>query len=253
MEMVLVHREENGKHWANVILPFQVSTSGADMDIINPIVDGTHLPSRIGESGYVMASAVNQMVLGPGFENATFNEFWGSAPVAGCDKKNVDVRYFMRTNTLSLGIDTFAQMSTALEHAPEQQPVQPPEATWIVGSCANSSASCVVRKAEDMQAKLKNLQQYQSQAVSEQRSRKTALDTKLAELKNHTGPATKKSISLYDSSVAAYNDLKAAASQLVSSEANVAEVKTFADEAANSKWDQNAPSKAAVQTGSNTT
>jgi carbonic anhydrase len=104
-----------------------------------------------------------------------------------------------------------------------------------------------------MQAKLKNLQQYQSQAVSEQRSRKTALDTKLAELKNHTGPATKKSISLYDSSVAAYNDLKAAASQRVSSEANVAEVKTFADEAANSKWDQNAPSKAAVQTGSNTT
>jgi len=175
MEMVLVHKQHNGKHWANIILPFQVSTSGADMDIINPIVDGTKLPRRIGESGYVMASAVNKMILSPAFENATFNEFWGKAPVAGCNKKDVDVRFFMRTDTLSLGVDTFQQMSTALENAPNQQPVQPAEATWIVGSCsgADPAAPCVPRKAQDMQAKLKNLEQFQTRAITQQRDKKS--------------------------------------------------------------------------------
>merc|ERR1719183_877656 len=131
MEMVLIHREEIGNTWANVILPFQISTDGADVDIINPLIDGVHLPRRTLETGYVMASAVSELKLGPAFENATFSEFWGTAPADGCPNKTLDVRYFMRTNTLAIGIDTFSQLSKALENVPNQQPVQPPHATWL--------------------------------------------------------------------------------------------------------------------------
>jgi len=241
MEMVLVHREENGNRFANVILPFQVSTNGADFDIINPIIDGVKLPSRISQTGIVMASSNSQMFLDPAFQNATFSEFWGTTEAAGCKSKTVDVRYFMRTNTLSIGIDSFAQMSNALENAAEQQPVQPPAATWIVGSCKNGTGKCSLKKAEDMQAKLASLQKYQSQAVAEQRSRKADLDSKLKTVKNHTGPATNASIAAYNAAAAAYNDLKGAASELISSQAHVASVQAFATEASSSKWDQNAP------------
>jgi len=179
MEMVLIHRQENGDKWANVILPFQVSTNGADMDIINPIIDGVKLPTRISQTGYVMASAASEMKVSPAFQNATFSEFWNTAPVAGCTKKIVNVRYFLRTNTLAIGQDTFTQLSNALENVPAQEPVQPPQTTWLMDTCRNNSGVCKIQAAVDMQAKLQNLQKYQSQAITEQSSRKADLDTSL--------------------------------------------------------------------------
>jgi len=246
MEMVLIHKQENGERWANVILPFQVSTNGAEMDIINPIIDGTTLPSRIGQTGVVMASAVSELKLSPGFDNATFSEFWGTAPVYGCDSKTVNVRYFMRTTTLSIGVDTFQQLSTALANAPVQDPTPPPETTWTVGTCHNNSGTCVVQKAVNMQVKLTNMKQYRSQALTEQRARKVDLDTKLKDLQAHTGPATNASVVLYDAAAAAFNDLKAAASELTSAQASTAKIQMFATEAAGATWDQDAPKAASA-------
>lgn len=104
MEMVLIHKEVNGNTWANVILPFQVSTSGTEVDIINPMIDLTKLPSRVWQSGYVMASATNYMGLEPGLKDAEFSAFWGTAPAAGCPSKTVNVRYLMRTTTVATDI-----------------------------------------------------------------------------------------------------------------------------------------------------
>jgi len=248
MEMVLIHRQENGDRWANVILPFQVSTDGADMDIINPIIDGTNLPSRIGATGIVMASAVSELMLAPGFDNASFSEFWGTAPVFGCPSKNVNVRYFMRTSTLFIGVDTFEQLSSALQNAPVQDPTQPPEATWTIGTCRNSTGTCVVQKAVDMQAKLVNMQKYQSQALTEQRTRKVDLDAALKALQAFKGPATNKSITAFDAAAAAFNNLKAAASELTSAESNTAQIQVFATEASSAKWDQDAPAAPSAAT-----
>jgi carbonic anhydrase len=248
MEMVLIHKEENNNRWANVILPFQVSTNGGDFDIINPLVDGVKLPTRIFESGYVMASAVSELRLSPAFENnATFSEFWATAPAAGCPNKNVNVRYLMRTNTLALGVDTFAQLSNALEFAPEQEPVQPPETSWIMGTCKNatgvgaSNTTCTMLKADNMTHKLEDLKNYQSIAVKEQRARKATLDKVLGQLKEHIGPATPQSIALYETSVASYNSLKAAAEQLASSQSSVAKTGAFAEEADKALFDREAP------------
>lgn len=246
MEMVLIHKEVNGNNWANVILPFQVSTNGAEMDIVNPIIAGGQLPSRLGQTGIVMASAVSQLELGPGFDNATFSEFWGTAPAQGCSSKTVNNRFFMRTSTLAIGVDTFEQLSTALQNAAVQDPTQPPETTWTVGTCRNNSGTCVVQKAENMQTKLTTMQKYQSEALTEQRSRKTDLDTKLKELQTHTGPATNASIVAYNAAAAAYTDLKSAASELTSAETNVAQLQLFATEAAGATWDQDAPKSAAA-------
>lgn len=244
MEMVLIHREENGDRWANVILPFQVSTDGAKMDIINPIIDGTKLPSRIGQTGYVMASAVSELKLSPGLDNATFSEFWGTAPAYGCTSKTVNVRYFMRTTALAIGVDTFGQLAGALENAPVQDPTQPPPVTWTIGTCHNSTGACVVKTGENMQLKLANMKTYQSQAITQQRTRKTALDAKLKELQAHTGPATNASIALFDATAAAFNDLKAAASELTSAESSTIQIQAFATEAAASTWDMDAPKAA---------
>lgn len=241
MEMVLVHREENGKRWANIVVPFQVSTSGAELDIINPMINGVNLPSKISQSGYVMASGVSEMALSPGLTKASFSEFWSSAEVAGCKEKSVSVRTFMRTDVLTIGVDTFTQLSTALENTPNQEPTQPPKATWLIDTCQNSTGSCKVKKAQDMQAKLASLKKYQSQAVTQQRARKAKLDTKLAQLKNHSGAATKASVDLYDATLAAYNDLKAAASELISAQAHVKKIQAFATEAATAKWNQTMP------------
>jgi len=246
MEMVLILKQENGDYWANVILPFQVSTNGADMDIINPIIGGTTLPNRTGQTGYVMASAVSELKLSPGFDNATFSEFWGTAPAYGCPNKTVNVRYFMRTTTLAIGVDTFAQLSGALENAPLQDPTQPSETTWIVNTCKNNTGNCVIQKAADLAKKLKDAQSYVSQAVTKQRARKIDLDTALKDLKNHTGGATNQSIALFNTASAAMTDLKAAASELISAEANTAKVQTFASEAAGAKWDQNQPKTKAI-------
>lgn len=256
MEMVLIHKQENGDKWANVILPFQVSTDGSDMDIINPIIDGTKLPDRIGESSHVMASAVSELQLSPGFDNATFSEFWATAPVSGCKDKNVNVRFFMRTSNLNIGVDTFQQLGDALQSAPMQEPTQAPEMAWTIGTCRNGTGTCKVEKAEDLQAKLKNTQKYMSQALTEQRTRKSDLEKKLKEVQAHKGSATKKSVAALDAATAAFKDLKSSASELASAEANTAQIQTFATEAASAKWDQDAPQAApktaAVQTSVNT-
>jgi len=241
LEMVLVHKQSNGANWANIILPFQVSTNGADMDIINPIVDGATLPTSTGMSGYVMTSAVSEMKLSPAFDNTNFSEFWGTAPVSGCTTESVNVRYFMRSNTLAIGVDTFAQMSNALENTPSQEPTEPPASNWIVGTCTNGTGTCQVAAAADLKTQLDNLKQAESQAITEQRTRKADLDTKLAAVQNHTGKATNASIEQYNAAVAAYDDLQAAASELVSAESHVAEVQTFYDDQQKYKWDQNAP------------
>jgi len=241
MEMVLIHRELASDQWANVILPFQVSTSGAEMDIINPIIDGTKLPTRISQTGYVMASATGKLSVGSAFDNATFSEFWNTAPAAGCKSTTCNVRFFMRTNVLSIGVDTFAQLSNALESAPAQEPVQPPETTWLIDTCRNSTGVCKIKKPEDIAKKLLDLEKYQTQAMQEQTAKKADLDKNLGELKQHTGVATKESIALYQATVAAYNDLKAAASQLSSVEFNVDNARTLANEAKTAVWDQEAP------------
>merc|ERR1719183_484930 len=163
MEMVLIHREQNGNRWANVILPFQVSTNGADMDIVNPIIEGVQLPRRRSQTGHVMASATSHLRLSPAFENATFSEFWGTAPAAGCNNRTVDVRYFMRTSALTIGIDSFAQLSEALENVPDQQPAQPPANTWLINTCRNSSGACRLQHPVNMQARLQSMLTAQSQ------------------------------------------------------------------------------------------
>lgn len=252
MEMVLVHRQEKGDRWANVILPFQVSTNGQDRDIVNPIISGTELPSSIGQTGYVMASAVSELNLSPAYANATFSEFWGTAPVYGCTSKSVNVRYFLRTSVLAIGIDTFQQLSTALQNVPIQDPTTPPERTWTIGTCHNSTGTCVVQKAADMQVKLANTVKYLSQAIATQRTRKLDLDTKLKELQAHTGPATNASIALYDATAAAFANLQSAASMLSSATASKDTTQAFATEAAAATWDQDAPNRftaTSLQTG----
>jgi len=249
MEMVLVHRQEKSDRWANVILPFQVSTSGQDMDIVNPIISGTELPSRLGQTGYVMASAVSELKLSPAYANATFSEFWGTAPVSGCTSKTVDARYFMRTSVLTIGVDTFQQLSSALQNVPVQNPTPPPETTWTIGTCHNSTSNCVLQKAMNVQEKADNAAKYESQAIETQRKRKSDLDTKLTELQAHTGPATNASIALYDATAAAFSNLQAAASELASAQTNKATTQAWASQAAAATWDSNAPRAAALQTG----
>lgn len=125
----------------------------------------------------------------------------------------------------------------------------PPAVSWLLATCANNSApsECTLAPKKDVQAELKTLQDFQGKAVSEQRSRKADMDNKLKQLKAHQGQApTNESIQLYNSAVAAYQDLQSAASELVSVKAQVAEMTKFATQAAASHWDMNKPSGAAA-------
>lgn len=249
MEMVLVHKQSNGNGWANIILPFQVSTSGADIDIVDPIIAGVELPDRIGQTGYVVAGGTNELLLGPAFEGESrFSEFWGDAPVSGCPSADkLHARFFMRTNVLTIGVDTFQQLMNALENTPEEQPTMPPGVSWLLGTCANNSATCTLVTPVNVQQKMTELQNFQGKAVSEQRSRKADMDGKLKQLKEHQGqPTTNESIQLFNSAVSAYRDLESAASELVSVKAQLAEMTTFATQAASSHWDMNKPSGAAA-------
>jgi carbonic anhydrase len=244
MEMVAIHRGQNVNNWANVVIPFQVSTSGRDMDIIGAAINGEELPNRIGQTGHVLKSAVNQLILEPAFANATFSEFWGKAPVAGCaSATNLDVRYFLRSQVLAIGVDTFQQLSDALEDVAEEEPVEPKVVSWLIGTCQTNVSKCELVTPKDMNAELAELQKSQGQAVSEQRAKKADLDSKLALLQANQGmPATPASIQEYNDASAAFDELHNAAMELTSVTAQVSTATQQAQQASSNTWDENKPS-----------
>jgi len=162
----------------------------------------------------------------------------------------------MRTNTLGVGVDTFAQLSNILKYVPDQEPVQPPTVTWLMSTCKNStsgSTACALKKAVNQETRLKNFQAATSQATKNERSAKANLDKLLAELQQHTEsgePANNKSIKLFQDTQAEYTDLQNAQSQLLSAQQNVAVTQVFADQEATANWLSEKPSTTFLQIAS---
>jgi carbonic anhydrase len=115
------------------------------------------------------------------------------------------------------------------------------------------SGKCEPLQAKNLAAKLSELEQYRSQAITEQRARKTDLDEKLKPVQNHTGPATDKSIANFRAAVVAYNDLKAANSEFTSVQSQISEVQQQVNVAKANKWSMTPPGGSSTAQKSNTT
>jgi carbonic anhydrase len=252
MEMVMIHKQDDPtsadkKRWANIILPFQVSTSGAAVDIIGMMINGVNLPGRIGESGIILSSASGKMDFAPGFKDATFSEFWGTAPDAGCETSTENVRYFMRNDVLTIGLDTFDQLAIALQSVPAQEPSLSPKITWIVGTCAHD-ADCVLPTPKNLEAQVDALKIALAEAQQLQSTSLKALEPKLAELAAHTGAADQESIALFNEALTLYNQLKNAAAMLESSKTQLAQAEAWLKEQVDEKFDSDAPALVQVST-----
>jgi len=258
MEMVMIHKQANPTsadktRWANIILPFQVSTSGAAVDIIGLLVNGVNLPGRIGESGIILSSASGKMDFAPVFKDATFSEFWGTAPDAGCETSTENVRYFMRSDVLTIGLDTFDQLAIALQSVPAQEPSLPPQITWIVPTCAHDAdcgdlEAAKTQAKKDLQAKVTDLTAAVKQAKELQDTTLKALEPKLDELAAHTGAADQESIALFNEALTLYNQLKNAAAMLESSKTQLAQAEAWLKESDGSTFDSDAPALVQVST-----
>mmetsp|Transcript_72877 Transcript_72877/g.126520 ORF Transcript_72877/g.126520 Transcript_72877/m.126520 type:complete len:731 (-) Transcript_72877:75-2267(-) len=245
-EAVLIHQETSSSYWANVVVPFTVTTSGAVADIVQPMIEGVKLPSTLGAVVPVMASATSRMkldavFLSDEFANTTFHHFWGTADVDGCTTKNVNVRYLLRSSTLGVGQDTASALTNTLKDVPAQGPTETTSLpVFLVEPCKNGT-TCVIPPAADLKTMLTSATTVQSGAVDEQRERKANLDQLLPKLGNHTGPATKESIALFEEAVAADTALKAAVAELNSAQATFEQVTLWSTQADSTKWDADKP------------
>jgi carbonic anhydrase len=241
LEMVLVHKQMDGTYWANVILPFQVTTDGAAIDLINPMISNQALPSRVGELTYLLKTATSQMDLVPAFQNATFSTFWGTAADEGCPTNKSNVRYFMRTGVLFVGVDTFKALSKVLDNSPTMDPTAPPAVTWVVSTCKNGTKCEILKEKVPLATKLQNSENAKTAALNMQNARKANLTTLIANLSNHKGPATNSSISMFQKAVVAYQDLKAAQSRYLSAVQQVNKYQKEENEVKSAKWDSDKP------------
>lgn len=241
-EMVLIHKEAKGVYWANVVVPFAVTTSGSALDIVNPLIEGADLPTVVGNIVPVMAASTSHLYLDPVFVstdllNTTFHHVWSEASCAGCEEKSVPTRTFLRSSPLGIGMDSAQQLARALIDVKGEKPTMSYGMDfWIVDPCKKDD-ECEIHEAADLANMAKNAHEVQSSAVEEQRKCKTKLDGLLSGLRKHIGAANETSIAMYQEAVAAQVALKSAVAQLNTAENTFSKVTGWKKQAELAKWE----------------
>jgi len=243
LEAALLHRETSGKgHWATVVVPFKAEQQASD-DMLTAIfgAPGTKLPSKAGGAEHaLLGGSAFPLDLNRVWQNTTFYEFWVDLPMA-CDEQAVQgetirARQFMRSASVGTTQATLMAVSNALSQSSSGTPMQPSKLAWSVAGCPKVSAECAPLQPADLTRKLLRAQKLQSLAVKNLRTRKSDMDSILAELdKNNTVAG------LYQRAVSARDGLKDAHAELQAIMRTVAALTDQQDTARTAVWDSDAP------------
>lgn len=232
LEVALVHQEVGGDRWANVVVGVEVvSGADSDVDLLTPMLTGSSMPARIGDSGILFSNPGSIMDLNPVWYNATFLHFWGKLPT-DCGAL-ADTRFFMRTATMPTIQATYDTLLRALQLSPDAAPLVASDDAWLVQACPSGS-TCARLTPLDPAKDLAQYQQMQSIAVQELRERRHILDDALGDLEIQKKGALERAYSARD-------DLRSAESQLQSLTDKVSSMKTQAALVGSSVWDSKAP------------